>query len=262
MAESDKRIRWPDGVSFSWTPSLPRIGQIGIGGTYYWSPGSDAAPSWTFTGMYGRGRDVWRIGPPLASLNGGFVFRRGGMTSADSLGYGTTTNVSTGLPSVTLNTSIPDEDGVPLPAKNNVSSIEAGLSNSIGASRAFTYTVTPQQIANFMMRYGLAAAEKGPQYVGPFGPVTPAMGPDDELSPFARTLHSDVGAVGAPTEAPVRYLSRRQQGSLGEGMGDWKMSTASVKPWTPVVATASPEKPGGLYWLMLDSLRDNYSANR
>ena len=259
MTQSDKKVRWPDGVSLSWTPSLPRIGQIGIGGSYYWSPGSDTAPPLTITGMYGRGRDVWRIGPPLASFNGGFVFRRGGMSSADSLGYGTTTNVSTGIPSVTLNTSIPDENGIPLPAKNKVSSIEAGLSNSIGASRAFTYTVTPQQIADFLTRYGSAAAKKGAQYLDP---VTPAMGPNDELSPFERNLRGGVGSAGVPSEAPVRYLSRSQQGPLGDGMGDWRTSATPVPPWSPTAAAASPPRPGGLYGLMLDYLRDNYSPDR
>jgi len=181
---------------------------VGIGGTYYRNPGVATAPSWTVTGMYGRGRDVWKFGPPLASFNGGLVYRRDGMTSADTLGYGTTSNASTVLPSVTVNTSIPDDNGIPQLGKNKVSSIEAGLSNSVGASRATTYTVTPQQIADFITKNLIA----------------PAMGPNDELSPFARTLRTGVGAVGAPVAPPVRYLSSPYQNPVGSGMGDWRSS--------------------------------------
>ena len=50
------------------------------------------------------------------------------MTSADTLGPGTTSNVSTMLPSVSLNSSFPIENNVPRPDKAKVSSIEAGLS--------------------------------------------------------------------------------------------------------------------------------------
>jgi hypothetical protein len=42
-----------------------------------------------------------------------------------------------------VNTSIPDVNGVPPPARNKVSSVKAGVSNSIGA--AATYTATPRQ---------------------------------------------------------------------------------------------------------------------
>src|SRR6266702_3726051 len=38
-------FRWPDRVSLSWTPSLPRIGMVGIGGTC-----AAAAPSSAVTG--------------------------------------------------------------------------------------------------------------------------------------------------------------------------------------------------------------------
>ncbi|WP_456753593.1 hypothetical protein [Bradyrhizobium sp. USDA 4461] len=170
------------------------------------------------------------------------------MSSADSLGYGTTTNVSTGLPSLTLNTSIPDENGVPLPAKNKVSSIEAGLSNSIGASRSFTYTTTPQQIADVLTKYGLAAAKKGAQYLDP---VSPAMGPNDELSQFQRSLHSGAGSVGAPSEAPVRYLGRSEQAPLAGSMRDWPTSIVPAATSSPAAISS---RPGGLYGLLLDYL--------
>jgi hypothetical protein len=240
METRQNGFRWPDGVSFSWTPSLPRIGMVGIGGTYYRNPGSDTAPSVTLTGMYGRGRDVWKFGPPLASFNGGLVYRRDGMTSADTLGYGTTSNASTVLPSVTVNTSIPDINGIPQLGKNKVSSIEAGLSTSVGASRATTYTVTPRQISDFISKSF----------------VTPAMGPNDELSPFARTLRSGVGTVGAPSEPPVRYVSSPYLNSLGKGMGDWRSSTEPIDSRSPA-PPPSPQEPGGLYGLMLDYLRNH-----
>ena len=230
----------PDGLSLSWTPSIPRLGMLGIGGTYYWNPGSDTAPSWTLTGMYGRGRDVWKLGPPLASFNGGLVFRRNGMTSADSLGYGTSSNVSTAIPSVTVNTSIPDKNGIPQLSGNRVSSVEGGLSNSIGASRATTYTVTPQQAAD-ALRF-----------------VRPAMGPDDELPPFVRTLQSGAGTVGQNDGAsPVRFLGSRIQNPLGDGMANWRSSVDSSDPQYSAQPAPSPQQPGGMLGLLLDHLRDN-----
>ena len=211
MAEKESGNLRPDGFSLSWSPTIPRIGVVGVGGTYYWNPGSEDAPAVTFTGMYGKGHDVWKLGPPLASLNGGLVFRRNGMTSADTLGPGTTSNVSTVLPSVTVNSSIPVENGIPQPARSKVSSIEAGLSNSVGASSAGTYTMTPQQLAD---RVGNLF-----QYVGP------AMGPEDELPPSTRTLQSGQGTVGPGSEPPIRYVTSRYQNPLGGGMGDWRSST-------------------------------------
>ena len=64
MAPQNNGKLRPDGFSLSWTPSIPGIGLLGIGGTYYWNPGSDtAAPPVTLTGMYGKGSDVWRGRP-------------------------------------------------------------------------------------------------------------------------------------------------------------------------------------------------------
>lgn len=154
MAEQREGIRWPDGGFVSFTPSFPRVGQVGIGANYYWKPGSPEAPRTTVTGMLGRGTDVWRI--PLGlmgNLNIGATYLRDGMSSTDTLGPGTTSNVSTILPSVSVNSSYPMEGYVPRPDKAKASSIEAGLSGSIGASRAATYTVTPQQIADFLAKY-------------------------------------------------------------------------------------------------------------
>jgi hypothetical protein len=241
---------------------------VGIGGTYYWNPGSQTAPPLTFTGMYGRGKDVWRFGPPLGSFNGGLVYRRDGMTSGDSLGWGTNSNVSTVLPSVTVNTSIPSVNGIPQPTKNKVSSIEAGLSNSVGASRSTTYTATPQQIADFLIKYGF---------------VQPAMGPRDELSPFARRLQSGVGAVGRPSQAPVSVLASRAQNPLGGGMAGWDATVGTAPdpttdanrpsgssngatigeppasafvmraPPIPYPPAASQAKPGGILGMLIDA---------
>jgi hypothetical protein len=117
------------------------------------------------------------------------------MTSADTLGYGTSSNVSTMVPSVTLNSSIPDKNHIPQFGKTKVSSIEAGIGDSIGASTAATYTWTPQQAADFLAKYLF---------------TSPAMGPQDELSPFARTLQSGVGTVGRPTTTSPLSPTRRQ----------------------------------------------------
>src|SRR5882757_3507779 len=118
---------WPDGFSLSWTPSIPGL-KAGVSGTYYWNPGSSTAPRATISGMLGYGRDVLSVG---RGLGGGLVFLRNGMTSADTLRYGTSSNVSDLVPSVTVNSSIPDENYIPQFGKTKVSSIEAGISDSI-----------------------------------------------------------------------------------------------------------------------------------
>lgn len=128
------------------------------------------------------------------------------MTSGDSLGWGTSSNVSTILPSVSVNTSIPSKDGIPQPSKNKVSSIEAGLSNSVGASRSTTYTMTPQEIAEVVRNSHFNQ---------------PAMGPQDELSPLERGLRRSVGTVGPANEPPTRFLRSRPADALGDGMDDW-----------------------------------------
>src|ERR1043165_8882164 len=100
-------VRWPDGVSVS----VPLGPFAGVGGTYYFNPGSPAAPRWTVTGGLGFG------GGGVHS-----VFLRKGMTSQDALGYGGTLNVApTIFPSVTVNASVPDQNGIPFPWKARVS---------------------------------------------------------------------------------------------------------------------------------------------
>ncbi len=123
-----------------------------------------------------------------------------------------------------------------------MTSIEGGVSLNIGTYRAGTYTASGQQIADTLAKAG--------------SPITPAMGPDDELSPFARTLRSGVGTVGAPSEPPVKYVSSPYLNSLGNGMGDWRSSTAPIDSRSPA-PLPSPQEPGGLYGLMLDYLRNH-----
>jgi len=247
MAEQRDRIRWPDGAYVSYTPSFPKLGLLGLGGTYYWNPGTPEAPSATVTGMWGGGRNVERfpLGPALGPLNFGVTYLRGGMTSADTLGAGTTSNVSTILPSVSLNSSVPIENKLPRLDKARVSSIDAGLSGSIGTSTASTYTATLQEVADFISSYL----------------IPPAMGPHDELSPFARTLTSGVGTVGPVTVPPIRYLSSRYENPLGNGMGDWK-SSAENYPQQPAQSATSPQAPGGLLGLLQDYMRNNPDAYR
>ncbi|MGB9113984.1 hypothetical protein [Bradyrhizobium sp.] len=165
------------------------------------------------------------------------------MTSQDTLGQGISGNVSTGLPSITVNGIAPDEgDYFPRPWKSRVTSVEAGIGTP-NAWPAETNTYTPQQIAGFLNKYI-------------FGPAT---GPTDELSPFARTLQSGFGTVGPSNgEPPVRFLSRRSSNPLGSGIADW---TSSVDPAGPQYAarpTSAPEEPGGLLGMLLDHLRNNF----
>jgi hypothetical protein len=84
-----------------------------------------------------------------------------------------------------MNASIPDENGIPQPWNARVSSTEAGIGVS-GFSG--TYTMTPQEIGDFLNKYIF---------------VRSAMGPQDGLTPFARTLQSAVGAVGRKSEPPI-----------------------------------------------------------
>jgi hypothetical protein len=163
------------------------------------------------------------------------------MTSGDTLGHGVTGNVSTIIPSVSVNTSIPDENDIPQPWNAKISSIEAGI-GSPGTSAAVTYTWTPRRIADFLNKYGY---------------VAPAMGPQDELSPFARNLQSAVGMVGESSAPPVRFLSSRYQNPLGYGMTDWSSSVDSCDPQYFAQPAPSPQEPGGLLGLLLDHLRDN-----
>jgi hypothetical protein len=174
----------PDGISFA----LPFFG---LGGTYYWNPGSPTAPRVTLSGGLGMGGG----GVHLTHL-------RKGMTSQDSLGYGAAANISTIFPSVTVNASIPDDHGIPEPWNAKVSSIETGAGLP---GFGVTYTSTPEQIGEAINRYI-------------FGP---AMGPQDELSPLERSLREGAATVGPANEPPTRFLRSRPAHVLGDGMDGW-----------------------------------------
>lgn len=223
MSENENGNPRPDGFSVS----MP-IGRLfGIGGTWYWNPGASNAPAVTLTGSLGMG-------------GGGLhtVFLRKGMTSQDTLGYGATANIApTIFPSATVNASIPDKGGLPQPWNAKISSTEAGISRP---GFAATYTVTPQQAADALKF------------------IRPAMGPNDELPPFVRTLQSSAGTVGENAGAPpVRFLGSRIQNPLGDGMTDWSSSVDPSNPQYFAQPAPSPQQPGGLPGLMLDYLRDN-----
>ncbi len=160
------------------------------------------------------------------------------MTSEDTLGYGANANVWF-LPSVGVNASIPDANGIPQPWNSKISSVEAGVGIP---GFAGTYTATPQQIADFLTKY-----------IFP-----PAMGPQDELSPFARTLQSGVGEIGRPSQPPVGFLGRRDQDPLAGGMTGWKSSVEGIDPRWPILPMAPQQpapEPGGLLGLLQDHLR-------
>lgn len=208
-----------DGVSIS----LP-VGPFGIGGSYYWNPGSPTSPPLTVTGSVGFG------GGGL-----GLSFLKAGMRSEDTLGYGASGNLFPFVP--TLNVSIPDANGRPELSKSRVSSLEIGPARP---GLAATYTWTPEQIAERLRMF--------------FAP--PAMGPIDEVSPLVRALTSSMGTIGPVTAAPVRNLSMNDRHSLGGGMRDWRASTtlAGLKD-----RQQAPEdqQPGGLLGMIQDYMRNN-----
>jgi hypothetical protein len=166
-------------------------------------------------------------------------------------------DISTILPSVAVNGSIPDVNGIPQPWNARLSSVEAGIGLP---GFAGTYTTTPQQIADFLNKYV-------------FGPL--GIGPQDRRLPFSGTLQSDAGTIGQPSEPPVRFLSPRQQNPLGGGMSGWGSSLGSADPQQPAsgglpgmlasvagIDLAHPEEssPGGLLGLFLDYQRNNAGA--
>jgi hypothetical protein len=216
MAANGKGNPRPDGLSVT----LPFIG---LGGSYYWNPGSATAPAFTLTGGLGIG-------------GGGAhaVFLRPGMTSTDTLGYGASADISAVVPSVAINGSIPDKYGMPLPWKAKVSSVGAGIGLP---GFAATYTATPHQISDAI--------------------VSPAGGPQDELSPFVRTLQSGHGTIGQSAEPPVRFLSSRYQNPLGDGMAGWPSSVNASDPPYVVQPAPSSDEPSGLLGRLLDHLRNN-----
>jgi hypothetical protein len=196
---------------------------VGIGETYYWNPGSPTAPALTLTGGLGMG------GGGVHS-----VFLRNGMTSSDTLGYGASADISAVGPSVVVNGSIPDKYGIPQPWKARVSSIGAGVGLP---GFAGTFTATPQQIADAI--------------------VSPAGGPQDELSPFVRTLQSGVGTIGQSNQPPVRFLSSRYQNPPADGMTGWPSSANTIDPPYVVQPAPSSDQQGGLLGLLLEHMRDN-----
>lgn len=157
----------PDGLSLSLPVPFGRVG-----GTYYWNPGAATAPHVTFTRT---------LGMPGAGLNA--VFLRSGMTSQDTLGSGVNGNVSTVVPSVTLNGTIPNQGYEPWPSR--VTSVEAGIGTP-NASPAITNTYSFQQALDFLKKYI----------------ISPAGGPSDELSPLQRSLQSSTGTIGPGDGTP------------------------------------------------------------
>jgi hypothetical protein len=213
----------PDGLSVSFPVPFGRLG-----GTYYWNPGSTAAPWLTFTRT---------LGMPGAGLNA--VFLRNGMTSQDTLGSGVSGNVSTVLPSVTLNGTIPDQGYQPW--NSRVTSVEAGIGTP-NASPAVTNTISFQQALDFLKKYV----------------VRPAGSPDDELSPLQRSLQSGVATIGpADGEAPIRFLAASPPNLFASGVGSWSSSVAPTGPLYAAPPTDPSDQPGGLPGMLLEYLRNN-----
>lgn len=137
MSAGYNRDRWPDGLALSVPLPWGRVG-----GTYYWNPGAPPAPPVTVTRSYGV---------PGAGLE--TVFLVPGVTSNDTIGYGISGNVSTGIPSVTLNSTFPRAGSLPdRLSRPKVTSVGAGA-GTFNASPALTATYTPEEIADFLGKY-------------------------------------------------------------------------------------------------------------
>ncbi len=213
----------PDGLSLSLPIPFGRVG-----GTYYWNPGAATAPHLTFTRT---------LGVPGAGLNA--VFLRNGMTSQDTLGRGVSGNVSTIVPSVTLNGTTPNQSYDP--SNSRVTSVEAGIGTP-NASPAITNTFSFQQALDFLKKYI----------------ISPAGGPNDELSPLQRSLQSAVGTIGASDGAPpVQFLASSPTSPLGNGVGSWASSVAPNGPLYAAPPAQPTDQPGGLPGLLQDYLRNN-----
>ncbi|HEX5243436.1 MAG TPA: hypothetical protein VFW23_09280 [Tepidisphaeraceae bacterium] len=214
----------PDGISLSLP--LPILGKLR--GTYYWNPGSPTAPGVTFTQS---------VGAPGFGLNA--VFLRKGMTSQDTLGRGITGNVSTIVPSVTLNGTLPEGDYRPWDSR--VTSVEAGIGTP-NASPAITNTISFQQALDFLKKYVMS----------------PAGGPNDELSPLQRSLQSGTGTNGPGDGAPpVQFLASPSASPLGNGVGNWASSVTPNGPLYEAPPAQPTDQPGGLPGLLRDYLRNN-----
>lgn len=117
----------------------------------------------------------------------------GKWTSQDTLGAGAAANAGVGV-NATVDARIPD---IRRPWKMKVSSIEGGVGLP---GFAVSQTYTPRQIADWINKHLFP----------------PAMDPqDDELSPFARTLRSENGGVGANIKPAIPFLSPQEQNPLG-----------------------------------------------
>ncbi len=194
-----------DGISVS-LPTL--FGRLG--GTYYWNPGAPGAPPFTVTRSFG-----------IPGFGAHWVHLRPGLSSKDTLGKGITGNVSVGIPSVSVNGATPD--GWFSPGKAKEIAVEWGI-GSPNASPALTKTYSPAQIADLINTY-----------IFP-----PAMGPLDELSPFARTLQSGIARVAPSAEQPLPYMRAPSQGPLGAGVAPWASDYLKGQFGPPSAATASP----------------------
>ncbi len=181
MSVNEKGNLRPDGISLE----LP---WFGLGGTYYWNPGAPTAPSFTLTGGLGKGGGGLHL-----------IHLRKGMSSEDTLRFGASVNV----PSFSVNASIPDEAGIPLPWKAKVSSIGVGAAiPGVGMN----YTATPAQIAAFIRKYVL----------------NPVMGSEDQPSAPGRIAQSAPVRLEPGAERPIPYAgpwSGREP--FGSGISPW-----------------------------------------
>lgn len=112
---------------------------------------------------------------------------------------------------------------------------------------------------------------------------SPAMGPQDELSPLERSLRRGVATVGPASGPPERFWRSRPENALGDGMHGWSVpyikggavngpadavnASPSTRPFissrvpaVPYVPQAPQETSGGIPGLIADTTGSASSA--
>jgi hypothetical protein len=190
------------------------------------------------------------------------------MTSNDTLGPGFSGNVSTFLPSVSLNGTMLNND-IFRPWKTRVTSVEAGIGTP-NASPAFTTTYTPQQIADFLTKYFFSPAS-GPEGKRAFVRDSAAVAGVPSRNNVFEYGFPDAGSASSATGRANGQKREEAIFDNGASLVPFAVSPESIPRGLPgllfdnalVDPLGSGAAPaGGLAGLIQDYLRRNASPDR